>query len=202
LLAAAAALARRAETAAGRAVDEEPVLSLALPLQPGEAKRLDPLALLPALGGTDPFRFLWDGAPGLCLAASGRCHSLQLSGPRRFELAQRFCSLSLQRLAVAPEPLPPLARPRVLLAFAFFDAPFQQGGGVAGVEAVLPRWQLSRQGRHCWLRLQRGLGGAITPRAVAEELWEMARRLEPLGAAEAERLVTIILSAEAADYLL
>jgi len=185
LLAAAAALARRAETAAGRAVDEEPVLSLALPLQPGEAKRLDPLALLPALGGTDPFRFLWDGAPGLCLAASGRCHSLQLSGPRRFELAQRFCSLSLQRLAVAPELLPPLARPRVLLAFAFFDAPFQQGGGVAGVEAVLPRWQLSRQGRHCWLRLQRGLGGAITPRAVAEELWEMARHLERLAALEA-----------------
>jgi menaquinone-specific isochorismate synthase len=74
----------------------------------------------------------------------------------------------------------------VLLAFAFFDSPLQEGNGVAGVEAVLPRWQLSRQGRHCWLRLQRGLGGAITPRAVAEELWEMARHLESLAARESD----------------
>jgi len=187
LLAHAAALARRAASAAAGAMDEEPVLSLALPLHLGQGRPLDPLALLPALGSAtfgalDPFRFLWDGAPGLCLAASGRCNSLQLSGPRRFELAQRFCGHSLQRLACDPAPLPPLARPRVLLAFAFFDSPLQEGDGVAGVEAVLPRWQLSRQGRHCWLRLQRGLGGAITPRAVAEELWEMARHLEGLAA--------------------
>ncbi|MEY4352355.1 MAG: hypothetical protein RLZZ609_596 [Cyanobacteriota bacterium] len=187
LLATAATLARHAEQAASGAVDEEPVLSLALPLDPGEAKGLDPLALLPALGATDAFRFLWDGAPGLCLAASGRCHSLQLSGPRRFELAQRFCSLSLQRLAIAPEPLPALARPRVLLAFSFFDTPLDQGHSAPGVEAVLPRWQLSRQGRHCWLRLQRSLGGAITPRSVAEELWEMAQHLEGLAALEAEQ---------------
>jgi menaquinone-specific isochorismate synthase len=187
LLAAAAALARRAEAAARDAVEEEPVLSLALPLLPAEAKSLDPLALLPALGGEESFRFLWDGAPGLCLAASGRCNSLQLSGPRRFELAQRFCGLSLQRLAASPEPLPPLARPRVLLAFAFFDSPLHQGSDLPGVEAVLPRWQLSRQGRHCWLRLQRGLGGAITPRSVAEELWEMARHLEALAALEPDR---------------
>jgi menaquinone-specific isochorismate synthase len=45
------------------------------------------------------------------------------------------------------------------------------------VQAVLPRWQLSRQGRHCWLRLQRCLGGEVTPRGVAEELWERARAL-------------------------
>ncbi|MBM5818431.1 MAG: isochorismate synthase, partial [Cyanobacteria bacterium K_Offshore_surface_m2_239] len=130
LLADAAALARRASSAAAGAMDDEPVLSLALPLHLGQGRPLDPLALLPALGGgalggTDPFRVLWDGAPGLCLAASGRCNSLQLSGPRRFELAQRFCSLSLQRLACHPESLPPLARPRVLLAFAFFDSPLQ-----------------------------------------------------------------------------
>ncbi|MFM9047775.1 MAG: isochorismate synthase, partial [Cyanobium sp.] len=111
LLEEAAAIARRAEQAGGRAVDEEPVLSLAVPLHRRESHTLDPLVLLPALGATDPFRFLWDSTPGLCLAASGRCNSLQLSGPRRFELAQRFCTLSLQRLATSAEPLPPLARP-------------------------------------------------------------------------------------------
>ena len=163
--------------AQARQLEEDGVLSLALPLSGG-----DPLLLLPHLEPTagDGFRFLWDGAPGLCIAAAGRTNSLELSGPRRFELAQRFASASLSRLAAAPLG-PPLARPRVLLAFAFFDAPLQsEPGGVPGVQAVLPRWQLSRQGQHCWLRLQRPIGGGVTPRQLAEELWEQARSLERL----------------------
>jgi menaquinone-specific isochorismate synthase len=157
-------------------------LSLALPLAGG-----DPLLLLPHLepSGGDGFRFLWDGAPGLCIAAAGRTNSLELSGPRRFELAQRFASASLSRLATAPQG-PPLARPRVLLAFGFFDAPLETGpAAVPGVQAVLPRWQLSRHGPHSWLRLQRPLGGGITPRSVAEELWEKARQLESYSTASA-----------------
>ena len=152
------------------------MLSLALPL----AGR-DPMALLSQLEQGERFRFLWDSAPGLCLAASGRCNSLELSGPRRFELAQRFSAVSLGRLA-APQACPPLARPRVLLAFSFFDSPLQEGDGVPGVQAVLPRWQLSRQGRHCWLRLQRTLGGEVSARSLAEELWEQAQRLAALPA--------------------
>jgi menaquinone-specific isochorismate synthase len=172
LLAAAADGARQLD----RQSDAEGVLSLALPLS-----ERDPMALLSQLEQGERFRFLWDSAPGLCLAASGRCHSLELSGPRRFELAQRFSSVSLSRLA-APQACPPLARPRVLLAFSFFDSPLQEGEGMPGVQAVLPRWQLSRQGRHCWLRLQRTLGGEVTARSLAEELWEQAERLMRLPA--------------------
>jgi menaquinone-specific isochorismate synthase len=157
-----------------RLADEEGVLSLAVPMAPR-----DPMALLPQLEGGDSFRFLWDGAPGLCIAASGRTNSLELSGPRRFELAQRFASASLSRLAGRPDACPPLARPRVLLAFAFFDAPLESSAAaIPGVQAVLPRWQLSRHGHRCWLRLQRPLGGDVTARSLAEELWETARHLE------------------------
>ncbi len=151
------------------------MLSLALPMA-----GLDPLQALPLLGGGDGLRFLWDGAPGLSIAAAGVCNGMELSGPRRFELAQRFSSLSLSRLAREAGPCPPLARPRVLLAFAFFESPLHPGTGAAGVKAVLPSWQLSRQGRHCWLRLQRALGGGVTARSVAEELWETRRLLEAL----------------------
>jgi menaquinone-specific isochorismate synthase len=167
-----------------RQLDEDGLLSLATPL-----RACDPLLLLPHLegadGGGDGFRFLWDGAPGLCIAASGRAHSLELSGPRRFELAQRFARLSLSRLGHAPaRPTPRLARPRVLLAFGFFDAPLEAHPlAVPGVQAVLPRWQLSRHGQHCWLRLQRPLGGSISARGLAEELWEKARELEALAGA-------------------
>ncbi|MFM7646976.1 MAG: hypothetical protein ACKO50_02725 [Cyanobium sp.] len=162
-----------------RQLDEDGLLSLAIPL-----RACDPLRLLPQLDGVDGdgFRFLWDGAPGLCIAASGRAHSLELSGPRRFELAQRFTRLCLGRLGQAPaRPTPRLARPRVLLAFGFFDAPLEAHPlAVPGVQVVLPRWQLSRHGQHCWLRLQRPLGGSITARGLAEELWEKARELEVL----------------------
>jgi menaquinone-specific isochorismate synthase len=159
-----------------RQLEGDGVLSLALPLA-----SLDPMALLSQLPAVEGFRFLWDSAPGLCLAASGRTNSLELSGPRRFELAQRFSAVSLSRLA-APQACPPLARPRVLLAFSFFDSPLQEGDGAPGVQAVLPRWQLSRQGRQCWLRLQRSLGGDVTARSLAEELWEQARQLQALNA--------------------
>ena len=181
-----------------RQLDGEGVLSLALPLV-----GLDPLAFGGALPEGGRFRFLWDSAPGLCLAASGSTNALELSGPRRFELAQRFSSVCLSRLA-APQACPPLARPRVLLAFAFFDSPLQEGNGVAGLRAVLPRWQLSRQGRHCWLRLQRNLGGEVTARAVAEELWEQARRLQARAAEGPSGLTrdTVVASRSAwqADY--
>ena len=162
-----------AANASACGLDDEGVLSLALPL-------------LPLLPVADGFRFLWDGAPGLCLAAAGRCQSLELSGPRRFELAQRFASLSLSRLASAtPEAAtanaaaPASARPRVLLAFSFFDAPLHSDGtSVPGVQAVLPRWQLSRHGQHCWLRLQAVLGGGCTARQLVEELFDTAAQLQ------------------------
>jgi menaquinone-specific isochorismate synthase len=156
-----------------RSLGDEGVLSLAIPLAP-----LDPLALLPHLGERDGFRFLWDGAPGLCLAAAGRCQSLELSGPRRFELAQRFASQCLSRLGEATCSSA-AARPRVLLAFGFFDTPLEASqGAVPGVQAVLPRWQLSRHGHHCWLRLQAVLGGSVTARSLAEELWQTAALLQ------------------------
>ena len=159
--------------ARAQSLEDGAVLSLALPLAP-----LDPLQALPQLPGGDRFRALWDSQPGLCFAATGVSQQLELSGPRRFELAQRFCQLSLSRLQDAAPEAPALARPRVLLAFSFFDAPlFEAAEPLPGVRAVLPRWQLSRQGRQCWLRLSRSLGGEITPRLVAEELWEQARLL-------------------------
>jgi menaquinone-specific isochorismate synthase len=161
-------------TEAASRLEPDGVLSLALPLAP-----LDPLLALPLLsaGMADGFRFLWDGAPGLCIAAAGRANGLELSGPRRFELAQRYATATLGRLGVAQE-VPALARPRVLLAFSFFDAPLDlQDTSAPGVQAVLPRWQLSRHGQHCWLRLQRCLGGEVTARQLAEELWAMGQAL-------------------------
>ena len=147
---------------------EEGVLCLGVPVAP-----LDPLAALPQLPQRSNFTWVWDGWPGLTLAATGVEHSLELRGPRRFALAQRFIDASLSRL-VCPHPTrQAVQRPRMALAFSFFG----DGDGVPGVTIVLPRWQLGRQGRHCWLLHQRALGGGITARSMAEVLWEQAQAL-------------------------
>lgn len=154
---------------------EDGVFSLALPL-----KGVDPLLQLPLLSAADPFRFLWDGAPGLSLAAAGRCHHLDLAGPRRFELAQRFSDTTLARILDATPEAPAQARSRILLAFSFFEhcSEQQPRPTMPSVQAVLPRWQLSRHGRQGWLRLHGTVSQGADVRCLTETLWQMARRLE------------------------
>ncbi|HJO77736.1 MAG TPA: chorismate-binding protein, partial [Prochlorococcaceae cyanobacterium Fu_MAG_134] len=154
---------------------DEGVLSLALPLE-----QVDPLYNLPLLSQEDPFQFLWDGAPGLCFAAAGQCQSLDLAGPRRFEVAQRFCETTLARLTDVTPVAPAQARPKVLLAFSFFEHSAERQRShncTPAVQAVLPRWQLSRQGKHGWLRLNGVITQQAEARELAEQLWLMAENL-------------------------
>ena len=154
---------------------DDGVFGLAVPL-----RGLDPLLQLADLEDADPFRFLWDGAPGLCLAAAGRCHHLELSGPRRFELAQRFSDITLGRILEGTPETPAQARSRILLAFSFFEqsGELQPQGSMPSVQAVLPRWQLSRHGRHGWLRLHGIAQEASDVRSLVESLWLMAEKLQ------------------------
>ena len=155
---------------------DDTLLSLALPLD-----GIDPLQALPVLAGQASFQMLMDGAPGLCLAAAGSCQQLELAGARRFELAQRFADLSLSRLVDTSSASPAQARPRVLLRFRFFDQVGEHHHGAMpppAVEAVLPRWQLTRQGRRGWLRLNGVVNSAAEARNLAEQLWLKYERLQ------------------------
>ena len=157
---------------------DDGVFTMALPLQ-----GVDPLQQLPLLEASHPFRFLWDGAPGLCLAASGHCNHLDLAGPKRFELAQRFSDATLARLIDASPEAPAQARSRVLLAFSFFADPAEQrtqpnDDAVPAVQAVLPRWQLSRHGRQGWLRIHGTAHHSGDVRELVEALWGLHERLQ------------------------
>ncbi|WP_320675536.1 isochorismate synthase [Prochlorococcus sp. MIT 1300] len=145
---------------------EEGVLSLALRLQ-----GIDPLHHLPLIAVENSFRFLWDGAPGLTIAAAGVCQQLDLVGPRRFAAAQKFADNTLGRITDVNPEAPAQARPRIMLAFSFFEYTAERlrtEGVPPSVHCVLPRWQLSRQGRFAWLRLN----GVVTQEAEARELAE------------------------------
>ncbi len=159
----------------GEAKRDEVVLSLALPLT-----GVDPLQQLPLLSEGQEFRFLWDVAPGLCIAASGKCQNLDLVGPRRFELAQRFSDDTLGRITDITPEAPSQARPRVLLVFTFFEQTSERKhilGALPGVQSVLPRWQLTRQGSCGWLRLNGVVAHEAEARELAEKLWLMRERL-------------------------
>ncbi len=154
---------------------EECVLSLALPI-----RGVDPLYQLPCLGSEQNFRFLWDGSPGLCIAASGECQHFDLVGSRRFELAQRFSDATLGRLKDLTPEAPAQALPRIFLAFSFFENPSERKAKVGippAVQAVLPRWQLTRQGQLGWLRLNATATHEADARELAEQLWLMREML-------------------------
>ena len=174
---------------------EDSLFSLALPID-----GLDPLDALQGLADLDAFQMLWDSAPGLCFAAAGRTQQLELNGARRFELAQRFSDLCLGRLLDASPDSPAQARPRVLLAFSFFAEASEQRSGldsVPSVQAVLPRWQLSRQGRKGWLRINGTANSAADARALAEELWLKQNELKSRNADRPQRCASLDLGASA-----
>ena len=139
-----------------------------------------PIRSTPAAGSPSlPFSLGW--LPGLSLAASGRCHHLDLAGPKRFELAQRFSDATLARLIDASPNAPAQARSRVLLAFSFFAHAGEQQpqpvDAIPSVQAVLPRWQLSRHGRQGWVRIHGLAQHSGDVRELVEALWAMRERL-------------------------
>ncbi len=154
---------------------DECVLSVALPIQ-----NIDPLYILPILAQQEEFRFLWDQAPGLSVAAAGQCQNFELTGQRRFELAQRFSDETLDRLVDVSLNAPSQAKPRILFAFTFFE---QTADGkktirnTPAVQAVLPRWQLTRQASLGWLRLNAVVAHEADVRGFVEQFWLMHENL-------------------------
>ncbi|ABX08126.1 isochorismate synthase [Prochlorococcus marinus] len=154
---------------------EDCVLSLALPLE-----SVDPLTQLPVIADRHHFSFLWDSSPGLTLAAAGKCQNFELVGQRRFELAQRFSDETLNRLIDGTPEAPSHAKPRVLLAFTFFEQTTEIKIGtknIPAVQAILPSWQLTRQTGQSWLRLNAVVAHEADVRDFVEQLWLMREKL-------------------------
>ncbi len=154
---------------------DECVLSLALPIN-----TVDPVNSLTVIADQLQFSFLWDQLPGLSIAASGQCQNFDLIGPRRFELAQRFSDETLERLIDLSPESPNHAKPRILFKFTFFEQAAHDKKVVKstpGVQAVLPRWQLTRQAGSCWLRLNAVVANETDVRDFVEQLWLMRQKV-------------------------
>ena len=150
-------------------------LSLALPIS-----GIDPLIHLPILAKDQHFRFLWDFSSCNSLAASGKCQYLDLNGPRRFDQAQRFTDSIFSRLLDLTPESPVEAKPKILFAFSFFEEISENSKDSLQpppLQAVFPKWQLSRLGESTWLRINGVAINEADARALAENLWLMAEEL-------------------------
>ncbi len=154
--------------------NDECILSINVPV-----RKSDPLKQLPLITEKHQFRFLWDLSPGLCISAGGQCQSLNLSGPRRFDNAQRFSDQIFMRL-MDIFPSPEFAASRILFSFSFFDQIKNNEKSTDdkfSLQAVLPRWQLSAKDGLTCLRLNSVVQNPTDVREAIEKLWAIREQI-------------------------
>ncbi len=153
---------------------DECILSISVPVS-----QADPLTTLPLIADKHQFRFLWDLSPGLCISAGGHCQSLDLSGPKRFENAQRFSDEIFSRL-IDTSPSPVFAASRILFSFSFFDQIKSNEKSIDdkfSLQAVLPKWQLTAKEGLTWLRLNSVALNPSDVRESVERLWSIREKI-------------------------
>jgi len=153
---------------------DECILSISVPVS-----HVDPLTTLPLIAEKHQFRFLWDLSPGLCISAGGHCQSLDLSGPKRFENAQRFSDEIFTRL-LDTFPSPEFSASKILFSFSFFDQIKNNEKSIDdkfSLQAVLPRWQLTAKDGLTWLRLNSVAQNQTDIREAIERLWALREKI-------------------------
>ncbi len=153
---------------------DECILSISVPVN-----QADPLTTLPLIAEKHQFRFLWDLSPGLCISAGGHCQSLDLSGPKRFENAQRFSDEIFTRL-IDTSPSPAFSASRILFSFSFFDQIKSNEKSIDdkfSLQAVLPKWQLAAKDGLTWLRLNSVALNPSDVRESVERLWSIREKI-------------------------
>jgi len=153
---------------------DECILSISVPVSTA-----DPLTTLPLIVEKHQFRFLWDFSPKLCISAGGHCQSLDLSGPKRFENAQRFSDEIFTRL-IDTSPSPEFSASRILFSFSFFDQIKNNEKSIDdnfSLQAVLPRWQLTSKDGLTWLRLNAVAQNLTDVREATERLWAIREKI-------------------------
>ena len=154
---------------------DECVLSVAIPL-----KGLDPLLYMPIIAKDHSFRFVWELSPSTSFVAAGKSQHIDVTGPKRFELAQRFSDSIFGRLLDVTPSVPEIALPRILCVCSFFDQiAVRQNNNINPplMQAVLPRWQLISYGDISYLRINGVALNESEARELVEQLWMLAAEI-------------------------
>ena len=153
---------------------DECILSISVPVN-----QTDPLTSLHLIAEKHQFKFLWDLSPGLCISAGGYCQSLDLSGPKRFENAQRFSDEIFTRL-IDTSPSPTFSASKILFSFSFFEQIKSNEKSLDdqfSLQAVLPKWQLTAKDKMSFLRLNSVAQNHSDVREAIEKLWTIREKI-------------------------
>ena len=153
---------------------DECILSISVPVS-----QADPLTSLYLIAEKHQFKFLWDLSPGLCISAGGHCQSLDLSGPKRFENAQRFSDEIFTRL-IDTSPSPTFSASKILFSFSFFEQIKSNEKSLDdqfSLQAVLPKWQLTAKDQMSFLRLNSVAQNLSDVREAIEKLWIIREKI-------------------------
>ena len=107
---------------------------------------------------------------------------MDLSGPKRFENAQRFSDEIFTRL-IDTSPSPIFSASRILFSFSFFDQVKNNEKSVDdhfSLQAVLPQWQLIVKEGMTWLRLNAVAQNPSDVREAMERLWTIREKINRL----------------------
>ncbi|MBW4652864.1 MAG: isochorismate synthase [Kaiparowitsia implicata GSE-PSE-MK54-09C] len=143
---------------------------------------VDPLAVLQAIApATAPHWYLEHPAAHMAIAAFGdveTCCVPGRGGPTRFAAIQRFATAAAPLLLSQGR----CPAPRVFCRFTFFNEGDggERDGGFAAAEAVLPAWQIIRQGNQGWAIATVTLPiPAHLPR-LTEQIWQQYCRIRAI----------------------
>lgn len=145
-----------------------PIVSVA-----AEIEATDPLAVLQALARSGESHFyLEKPLEQEAIAAIGATACTTTEGSRRFQKTQGFIQSCLDRWVKPRDTEAMTATPRFFCGFTFFDHPTQADEVFPAAMAVLPRWQVTRQGDRHVATANLILPAGINLETLTEDIWQ------------------------------
>lgn len=110
---------------------------------------VDPLVILDKLAEPDELNFYWENkSQGEIFAGMGAIAKFETSGKERFEKAENFIKLCLEKIISYSSSHLPISGPRFFCSFGFFDDNVRDNYPFPPASIFLPRWQVAiKQGR-------------------------------------------------------
>jgi len=117
-----------------------------------EIKRIEPLAVLQAIGKPDELQFYFERTTkNEAIAAIGVATSIKYEGSNRFQKAQQFIESRLNQAIINGNLNLPFAGPHFFCNFTFFEDKLANESPFPSSTIFLPRWQVSCSKNHCVL---------------------------------------------------
>ncbi|WP_017663192.1 isochorismate synthase [Baaleninema simplex] len=147
-----------------------------------ELPAIDPLVAFSRLfdGGEQLF-YLENPNQNTAVAAVGTACHLNVDDKNRFDVAREFVETCLDRAIVGGDSQSPDSGMRFFCSFTFFERTSDRDAPFPAATVFLPRWQISRRGRHSTAVCNLRLDANSNLDRLTRQIWRVLRDLRSLG---------------------